>query len=73
MIPRALEPRVKLHEFALAHALAWAPMEKWEREGKLPDFRKCGEDTWEDQIVRRKYMCIYIYIYVYIYINEYEQ
>jgi hypothetical protein len=33
-----------------AFAEALAPMERWEREGGLPDLRKHGEDSWEDQV-----------------------
>jgi hypothetical protein len=31
-------------------------MEKWEADGLLPDLRTCGEDTWEDQVVREFYI-----------------
>jgi hypothetical protein len=56
MVARVEMPRVDLHLFARQHAIAWAPMERWEAEGLLPDFRKNGEDTWEDQIVREFYI-----------------
>ena len=56
MVARGMTPRVDLHAFARDHATAWAPMEKWEQAGRLPDFSKNGEDTWEDQIVREFYI-----------------
>ena len=41
-----------IYVFNVDHANAWAPMEEWENRGLLPDFRKNGEDSWEDQVVR---------------------
>jgi len=50
------QENVNVHRMARDFAKAFKPMEDWDNAGHLPDLRKYGEDTWEDQIVREYYI-----------------